>query len=215
VLNLQETIKENTDDLIQGLRRKRKDIHLLTGDNRTCAREIAAALKLSQKNVISEVTPHEKEEYIKSRISKGKKVLMVGDGINDIKAFKEATLSCTINFKSSQNLSFSSFVIIDNDVENILGLFRLSEAAKNFKRLIVFFSIAYNVPVIMAATGIPKIIFGFELPAFMAAWAMFLSSVALTLLSNLIEFVRLKKAGKKVSDHEIGLVTPSKGYARF
>merc|ERR1712146_338260 len=75
-------------------------------------------------------------------------------------AFKMANLSCTINFKSSQNLSFSSFVIIDNDVLNISGLFRLARYSDFYKKLILFCSLLYNFPVIMASSGVTEFIFG-------------------------------------------------------
>lgn len=197
-LNMDETLKDNVFTLIFDLKELKKDIHMLTGDSKASALQAASSLKIPRENCKYEVTTYEKENYIKHLIEdRNKKVMMIGDGINDIKAFKMANLSCTINFKSSQNLSFSSFVIIDNDVLNISGLFRLSRYSDFFKKLILFCSLLYNFPVIMASSGVTEFIFGYSLPAFMAAWAMFLSSIVLTMLSNLMECVEMKNYKRK------------------
>ncbi|MGF1926291.1 MAG: hypothetical protein ACQUHE_19115, partial [Bacteroidia bacterium] len=104
-----------------------------------------------------------------------------------------ATLSCSINFKSSQNLTFSDFIIIDNDVENILRLFTLASTSNIFKILILIIALLYNIPTILVASGTFMEVAGIDLPAFMAAWAMVAFSVLLTLLANLMEFVKIKQ----------------------
>jgi len=196
-LSLIEDLKNNVVQLMNKLRQKGKDIYIMSGDSRENANEIGIQLGIPVENIYAELTPEKKESNILRLTQElGKKVMMVGDGINDIKAFKAATLSCSINFKSSQNLTFSDFIIIDNDVENISGLFDLASILTKFKILILACALLYNIPTILAATGAFETIMGIDLPAFMAAWAMVASSVLLTLVANLMEFFSIKQESK-------------------
>lgn len=176
---------------------------IMSGDNQANANKIGEMLGIPLKNIHAELAPEDKETLIRNlREKEGKHVMMVGDGINDIKAFKAANVSCSINFKSSQNLTFSDFIIINNDVENISGLFILASALRKFKIGILIVGLLYNVPTIIAATGALVTVAGIDLPAFMAAWAMVAFSLFLTCLSMLMEFVKIKKDRKQKSKKE-------------
>jgi len=193
-LSLQEDLKNNVVELISNLHKNKKTIMIMSGDNRANANKIGEMLNIPLTNIHAELAPEDKETLIKNlREKEGKQVMMVGDGINDIKAFKAANVSCSINFKSSQNLTFSDFIIINNDVENISGLFKLASALTKFKIVILFVALCYNVPTIIAATGALVTVAGVDLPAFMAAWAMVLFSLLLTGVSLLMELVKIKR----------------------
>jgi len=192
-LSLKEALKHNILSLFSFLRKSKKEIRILTGDSRENTLQISQALNIPASHVQAEVNPEGKEHYIRDLIiAQGKKVLMIGDGINDIKAFKAATLSCSINFKSSQNLTFSDFIIINNDLSTLSGLFNLAAVLSRFKKMILVCALIYNVPVILAASGVLKSIFGVDLAAYFACWTMIIFSMFLTIIANIMEFINIK-----------------------
>ena len=197
-LSLKEALKHNITSLFTFLRKSKKEIRILTGDSRENTLQISKALNISPSNIKAGVNPEGKEKYIRDLIQqKGKKVLMIGDGINDIKAFKAATLSCSINFKSSQNLTFSDFIIINNDLNTLSGLFNLAQVLSRFKNIILICALIYNVPVILAASGVLKSILGVDLAAYFACWTMIIFSMVLTIMANIMEFINIKAPLKK------------------
>ena len=197
-LSLKEALKHNITSLFTFLRKSKKEIRILTGDSRENTLQISKALNISPSNIKAGVNPEGKEKYITDLIQqKGKKVLMIGDGINDIKAFKAATLSCSINFKSSQNLTFSDFIIINNDLNTLSGLFNLAQVLSRFKNIILVCALIYNVPVILAASGVLKSILGVDLAAYFACWTMIIFSLFLTIMANIMEFINIRAPVKK------------------
>jgi len=197
-LSLEESLKKNVVQVISHLQRHKKDVYILSGDNKHNATQIGQKIGIPLSKIQAEMDPEGKERFIQNLISKeNRKVMMVGDGINDIKAFKAAALSCSINFKSSQNLTFSDFIIINNDVSAISSLFNLAIISSRFKKLILICALLYNIPVILAASGALKSAYGVDLEAYFACWTMVVFSLVLTLLSNVMEVMNIKRIDDK------------------
>ena len=199
-LSLEENLKKNVAEVISHLRRQKKDIYILSGDNKQNASHIGQKIGIPLSNIHAEMDPEGKEKFIQDLIkNQNRKVMMVGDGINDIKAFKASALSCSINFKSSQNLTFSDFIIINNDVSAISSLFNLAVVSNRFKKLILICALFYNIPVILAASGALKTAYGIDLEAYFACWTMVVFSLLLTALSNVMEFVNIKNLNNEAT----------------
>jgi len=196
-LSLQEDLKSNAAKLIFELQQDSKEVYILSGDNHTNALQIGQKVGIPPSHIKAEMDPEGKEKFINYLIeNEKKKVMMVGDGINDIKAFKAATLSCSINFKSSQNLTYSDFIITNNNLDAISGLFSLSKLTNKFKAGILFCALIYNVPVILTASGALKVTFGIDLAAYFACWTMIIFSLFLTAIANLMELINIQDSHK-------------------
>jgi len=203
-LSLMESLKSNAKELVSFLQKSKREVYILSGDKQSNAAQIGQTLGIPMSNIFAEIDPEGKEKYIQTLVNKcGKKVLMVGDGLNDLKAFQAATLGCSINFKSSQNLTFSDFIITNNNLEAISSLFNLASLTKNYKTAILAFALAYNVPVILTASGVFNVIFNVDISAYFACWTMVVFSLFLTIIANTMEYVETNQK-EKTKKTELG-----------
>ncbi len=215
-LSLMENLKSNARELVSFLQKSKREVYILSGDKQSNATQIGQTLGIPMSNIFAEIDPEGKEKYIQTLVNKcGKKVMMVGDGLNDLKAFQAATLGCSINFKSSQNLTFSDFIITNNNLEAISSLFNLASLTKNYKTVILAFALAYNVPVILTASGAFNVIFNVDISAYFACWTMVVFSLFLTIIANTMEYIETNQKKKtKLSSTELEKFDLKKKLAR-
>lgn len=182
LFGLKDTIREESSKLVSKLKNKNIEVIMLSGDNKTTANLIAEELNIT--NVVAEMKPKDKTKYIKNLINKGKKVIMVGDGINDAPSLSSATIG--ISLKGATDIATSSAdVIIINNLLKILDLFDIStKTLRNIKQNL-FWAFAYNIIMIPLAMGI---IPNMNINPMLACLAMILSSLTVTLNA-----LRLKK----------------------
>jgi len=168
--------------VISSLVRRGYQLYLLTGDNQTVADSLAKMLGLDSRNVVANLLPHQKLEFVKKLQSHGRQVAMVGDGINDSPALAQSHLGIVMGSGTDIAIESGQIVIMNNRLSRLLALFELSK--KSIKKIHhnFFYAFAYNLVGIPIAAGL-FIPYNLSLRPEMAALAMSLSSVSIVLNS--------------------------------
>lgn len=193
-MNVQQTcsIRDNVPGLIEYYRRQRKAVYIVTGDTKEAALESARQIGLGPEAVKYECDPEQKRQFVLELQQKGNRVMMVGDGLNDLLAFQAADLSVAINYKSEKNLVAADVILLDNDISKLGNLLILSKWSERMKNLSLFFAFCYNIVLIPSAMGLIKLLFGYELAPSHACWAMAISSLVVLTISNSLRLVSIE-----------------------
>lgn len=196
IIAVADVIKPTSPHAISQLKEMNLDVIMLTGDNKTTAAAIADRCNIS--NVISGVLPQEKEFVIQKLQKEGKRVAMVGDGINDAPALVRADVGVAIGAGTDIAIESADIVLVKNDLFDVAKMIQLSKATiKNIKQNL-FWALIYNSIGIPLAAGIFFGILGWKLNPMFAAAAMSLSSVCVVLNA-----LRLKLFKPKLNNYEI------------
>ena len=181
---LKDTIRKESINVVKKLKEMNLKIVLLSGDNKITTNEIASKFNFDE--IISEVTPKEKNKYVKRLISEGKKVMMIGDGINDAPALTSSTIG--VSFKGATDIAnnSSNIVIVNNSLEKIVEFINISKYTIYNIKENLFWAFIYNFLMIPLATGLFKI----HINPMIACIAMILSSLTVTL--NALRLKRIK-----------------------
>ena len=175
VLALSDDLKDTSVQAVKGLSAQGIDIHMLTGDNEVAARHIAFVAGIP--NVRAHVLPQDKAEYVKQLQADGKRVAMVGDGINDSAALAQADLGIAMGHGSDIAIDTAQVTIVSSDLSKIGELIRLSKRTVGIIRENLFWAFFYNLLAVPIAAGILYPFTGFLLNPMVAAACMALSSV--------------------------------------
>ena len=192
-----DKVKESSRVAIAQLRGAGMEVHLLTGDNEATARAIAKDLNMAhfQANVL----PEEKAHYVKDLQAKGRKVAMVGDGINDSAALAQADISIAMGNGSDIAIDVADMTIISSDMTKIIAAMQLSKLTVRTIRQNLFWAFFYNLISVPIAAGVLYPINGFLLNPMIGGAAMALSSV--TVVSNSLRLKR-KRLSQGLSEEE-------------
>lgn len=175
VIAVADTIKESSKDAIRDLKKKNIKIYMVTGDNKIVAQTIGKELKIDE--IISEVMPQDKENEVSKLQKMGKKVLFVGDGINDSPALTRADVGMAVASGTDIAIESADVVLMNNSLMDIIYGINLSEAVIKNIKMNLFWAFFYNSIGIPIATGIFYNSFGLKLNPMFGALAMSLSSV--------------------------------------
>ena len=169
-----DPVKETSPAAIQALRAQGIRVVMLTGDNGRTARAVAQTLGIDQ--VISDVLPQDKERQIAQLQSEGRRVAMVGDGINDAPALARADAGIAIGAGTDVAIESADVVLVRSDLTDAAAAYQLSKATiRNIKQNL-FWAFCYNCLGIPLAAGLFYPIFGWQLDPTFGAAAMSLSS---------------------------------------
>jgi len=186
LLAVADVIKKNSKETAQKIFKMGIDVIMLTGDNRYTASAIAKEAGIER--VISDVLPEYKASAIKNIQSEGRKVAMVGDGINDAPALAQADVGIAIGSGTDVAIEAADIVLMRNDPIDVLNTINLSRQTIRIIKQNLFWAFGYNVLGIPIAAGILYLFGGPLLNPMFAALAMSLSSI-----SVLVNTLRLKR----------------------
>ena len=175
VIAVADAIRDSSARAVRQLKDAGVKAVLLTGDNEDAARVVASQVGIEE--VHAGMFPQDKALYIKNLQASGKKVAMVGDGINDSAALAQADLSVAMGQGSDIAISTAMVTIVASDLEKLPQLFKLSRKTGRIIRENLGWAFLYNVIAVPVAAGLFYPVSGFVLNPMIAAAAMALSSV--------------------------------------
>ena len=188
VLAISDRIKPTSGKAVKELKKQGIEVHLLTGDGVRTAERVAATLDIGYYK--AEVMPNDKEEYIISLQQQGKKVAMVGDGINDSQALARADVSIAMGKGTDIAMDVAMVTLITSDLLLLPGAIRLSKQTVRLIYQNLFWAFIYNVIGIPLAAGVLFPINGLLLNPMLASAAMAFSSVSVVLNSLRLKFMK-------------------------
>ena len=191
IISVKDLPKKSSKDAIKLLRGMGKKIIMLTGDNEKTAEAIADEIGVDQ--TLAGLLPQDKNKEIDKIQKSGKKVLMIGDGINDAPSLAKADIGMAIGHGTDVAIESSDVVLMRSDLLDVVSALELSKATiKNIKQNL-FWAFFYNTIGIPLAAGLLFPAFGIKLSPMFAAFAMSLSSVFV--VNNALRLRRFKPRG--------------------
>lgn len=188
VIAVADVVKADSAAAIAALREMGCDVVLLTGDNQRTAAAIARQVGVSR--VIAQVLPQDKARVVQELQAEGKKVAMVGDGINDAPALTAATVGCAIGSGSDIAIESADIVLMRSDLQDVPRAIQLSRLTLRDIKQNLFWAFCYNTIGIPIAAGLLFAFGGPLLSPMFAGAAMSLSSVCV--VGNALRLGRAK-----------------------
>ncbi len=187
IIAVADTVKETSQEAVAKLKKSGIGVYMITGDNERTAKAIASQVGIE--NVLAEVLPEDKANEVKKLQDAGKKVAMVGDGINDAPALAQANLGIAMGSGTDVAMETGGIVIMKNDLNDVATAFQLAKETMSKIKQNMFFALFYNV------IGIPiaaRVFFfaGLILKPELAGLAMALSSISVVSNSLLLKYFR-------------------------
>jgi Cu2+-exporting ATPase len=163
---------------------------MITGDSKTVANSVAQRIGIDE--VAAEVLPVAKAADVQRFQAGGKKVAMVGDGVNDAPALATADVGIAIGAGTEVAIESAGIVLVRSDPRDVVGTIELSRAA--YKKMIqnLVWATAYNLVAIPAAAGV-FVRWGVELPMSVGAVAMNLSTIIVAVNAQLLRRLKLQR----------------------
>lgn len=175
LISVADTVRSTSQVALEQFKQKNMHVVMLTGDNKKTAEAIGKSLSVDE--VISDVLPQDKESVIRKLQEQGKKVMMVGDGINDAPALMRADIGVAIGAGTDIALDSADVILMKSSLLDVVTAIDLSsDVIKNIK-MNLFWAFFYNILGIPVAAGLLYPAFGLRLSPMIGSACMSLSSV--------------------------------------
>lgn len=196
-----DVLKADSAVAVAAMKKMNLQVVMLTGDNRRTAQTVADNAGVDQ--VIADVLPGDKANAVKSLQSQGKKVLMVGDGINDAPALVTADMGMAIGAGTDIAMDSAQIVLMTGSLTGVTAAVELSRATVRNIKQNLFWAFFYNALCIPIAAGALYPAFGWQLSPMLGAAAMSLSSVFVVTNALRLRFFKSKTASQPAAEEII------------
>jgi Cu2+-exporting ATPase len=189
-LAVEDEIRPESGDAVKALHRLGIRVAMITGDSRTVADSVARQLGIDE--VAAEVLPADKASAVERFQAGGKKVAMVGDGVNDAPALASADVGIAIGAGTDVAVESAGIVLVRSDPRDVVRAIELSRAA--YRKMVqnLIWATAYNLIAIPAAGGM-FIRWGLDLPMSVGAMAMNLSTIIVAVNAQFLRRLKLER----------------------
>ncbi len=184
-----DTVKETAKDGVSALLKMGIEVVMITGDNVRTAQAIAR--KVGVNRVLAEVLPDQKEREVRKIQKEGKKVAMVGDGINDAPALAAADVGIAMGTGTDVAIEAADITLVNKDLRSVAAAINLSKKTMRTIKLNLFWAFGYNVILIPVAMGVLYPFFHLLLNPIFASFAMALSSISVVSNSLLLKKIKI------------------------
>jgi len=184
-----DTLKENTVEAIQRLHKLGIETVMITGDNRRTAEAIArhAGFRAGIDRVLAEVLPQDKAEEVKKLQAQGKKVAMVGDGVNDAPALAQANVGLAIGSGTDVAKETGDVILIKDDIRDVVVALEVAKATMRKVKQNLFWAFFYNTLGIPLGAGLFYPLASLVISPELAGLMMAVSSISVTLNTLLLK----------------------------
>lgn len=190
IIAVADTVKETSRQAVEKLQKMGIEVWMITGDNARTAKAIA--LQVGITNILAEVLPEDKANEVKKIQALGKKVAMVGDGVNDAPALAQANVGIAMGSGTDVAMEAGDIVIMKSDLNDVVTSFQLSKETMGKIKQNMFFALFYNVIGIPIAARV-FFAFGLILKPELAGLAMAMSSISVVSNSLLLKLFKPNK----------------------
>ncbi len=190
IIAISDTIKPSSKQSIEALKKLNKRVIILTGDNTFAAEFVANEVNADE--FIAEVLPADKERYIRELKEQGKRVCMIGDGINDSPALITADVGIAIGAGTDIAIDSADIVLMKNSLQDAVTAFELSKAVIKNIKMNLFWAFFYNALGIPVAAGVFYPAFAVKLTPMIGSFAMSLSSLCVVTNALRLRFFKTK-----------------------
>ncbi len=202
---VKDEIKSDSFEAIAHMKHLGLDVIMLTGDNASTAAGIAKEVGID--NLISNVLPNEKQKVILQEQAKGKKVAMVGDGINDAPALMSADIGIAIGRGADIAIEAADIILVSNSLNDVYNAIKLSKRTIRNIKGNLFWAFFYNAIGIVLASGVFYYIFNIKLNPIISALAMSFSSVFVVTNALRLNTFKTYKKKKRKGGKEMDTIT--------
>lgn len=195
-----DTVKPTSREAIERFRAMGLDTVMLTGDNEVTARAVGRRLGIDK--VVAGVMPQDKEREIRALQKSGRKVAMIGDGVNDAPALARADVGIAIGAGTDVAIESADIVLIRSDLRDAAAAIELSRATMRNIRENLFWAFFYNLIGIPIAAGVFYPLLGWQLSPMLGAAAMSMSSVCVVSNALRLRFFKPRGTVRDISESD-------------